>query len=439
MADTGGSKRSRRKARETPRHEACERDAALTRRERDAAGGPVSDPCAALPGVSVVIPCLNEEASIAQVIAAARAGLAALGSGGEVIVVDNGSTDRSVAIARDAGARILVETHRGYGSALRRGFAAARHEILLMGDGDLTYDFAKLGDLVRPIFDGEAQFVIGNRMGNILPGAMSPLHRYIGNPILSGLLRLMFHDRRVKDAHCGLRAISRDAYRRLRCVTTGMEFASEMVVRAIQTGVAIAQRDIVYHPRIGDSKLQSFRDGWRHLRFLILHSPTPLLLLPGALCGVLGLLLALPMAFGPVVVGGRNIDIHFMIMAGLLHIVGMQIVTAGLLAKSYAHLSGLRHDEFIARLYAWFTFERMFLGAAAVALVGGVLAGAVVFEWVSSGFGDLNRARLLFFALLLLVDGVQLGLASYLFSIMALPRHIDALTTENENTGIADL
>jgi hypothetical protein len=218
-----------------------------------------------------------------------------------------------------------------------------------------------------------------------------------------------------------------------------MEFASEMVVLAIRGGVAIAQREIVYHPRVGDSKLQSFRDGWRHLRFLILHSPTLLLLLPGAVSSALGLLLALPIVVGPVVIGGRNIDIHFMIMAGLLNIVGVQIVTAGLLAKSYGHLSGLRHDEFVARLYRWFTFEKTFLGSVIVALVGCVIAGAVVAEWVLSGFGSLNRARILFFALLLLVDGVQLGLSSYLFSIMALPRHIDTLTAETENTGIADL
>jgi glycosyltransferase involved in cell wall biosynthesis len=393
----------------------------------------------ALPGVSVVIPCLNEEASIGQVVDAALAGIADIGAGGEVIVVDNGSTDRSVEIAREHGARVVAESHRGYGSALRRGFACARHEILAMGDGDLTYDFTKLGDLVRPILAGEAQFVIGNRMGNILPGAMPPLHRYIGNPILSGFLRLMFHDRRVRDAHCGLRAITRDAYRGLRCVTTGMEFASEMVVRAIRTGVVIAEREIVYHPRVGDSKLQSFRDGWRHLRFLILHSPTMLLLLPGAVCWTLGLLMALPLVFGPIVIGHRNIDIHFMIIAGLLNIVGVQIVTAGLLAKSYAHLSGLRHDDLVARLYRWFTFEKTFLGSAIVALAGCALAGEVVAEWVLSGFGVLNRARQLFFALLVLVNGVQLGLASYIFSIMALPRHIDTMPDESGDTGIADL
>ena len=391
------------------------------------------------PGISVVIPCLNEEASIGQVIDAARAGIAALGSGGEVIVVDNGSTDRSAEIAKQRGARVLRETHRGYGSALRKGFAEARHEILVMGDGDLTYDFTKLGDLVQPILDGEADFVIGNRMDNILPGAMPAHHRYIGNPILSGLLRLMFHDRRVRDVHCGLRAISRDAYQGLRCVTTGMEFASEMVVQAIHAGVVIAQRDIVYHPRVGDSKLQSVRDGWRHLRFLVLHSPTLLLLLPGAVFCLLGLLLALPIAFGPMVIRGRSIDLHFMIVAGLLNIVGVQILTIGLLAKSYGHLSGLRHDEFVARLYRWFTFEKAFLSSATLALAGCVIAGEVVFEWVSSGFGALNRARVLFFSLLLIIDGVQVGLASYLFSIMALPRHIDTLSPEIEKTAIVDL
>jgi hypothetical protein len=149
--------------------------------------------------------------------------------------------------------------------------------------------------------------------------------------------------------------------------------------------------------------------------------------------------MALPIAFGPVVIDGRSIDLHFMIVAGLLNIVGVQILTIGLLAKSYGHLSGLRHDEFVARLYRWFTFEKAFLGSATLALAGCVIAGEVVFEWVSSGFGALNRARVLFFSLLLIIDGVQVGLASYLFSIMALPRHIDTLSPEIEKTAIVDL
>jgi glycosyltransferase involved in cell wall biosynthesis len=390
-------------------------------------------------GISVVIPCLDEEASIAQTVQAALRGIEAAGLAGEVIVVDNGSTDRSVELATGAGARVLREEHRGYGSALRKGFANASHSILVMGDGDLSYDFTKLSELVQPILDGEAEFVMGNRLNNIRPGAMPPLHRYVGNPILSGLLRILFRDRRITDVHCGMRALTRDAYRRLRCVTTGMEFASEMVVQAIHYKMRLAQRDIVYHPRLGESKLQSFRDGWRHLRFILLHSPTMLLLLPGSILWGSGLLLSLPIAFGPIVIGGRNIDIHFMIMTGLANILGLQILTIGILAKAYAHLSGLRDDPMVARLYRWFTFEKAFMGSIAVALAGLLIAIWVVGGWMASGFGELNRARVLFFALLLLVNGNQLGLASYLFSIMALPRHLDLLPPEIEQTGISDV
>ena len=310
-----------------------------------------------------------------------------------------------------------------------------------MGDGDLTYDFTKLGDLVRPILAGEAQFVIGNRMGNILPGAMPPLHRYVGNPILSGLLRLMFRDRRVRDVHCGLRAISRGGLpgAALRHDRDGVRQRDGGAGDPAPASSS-PQRDIVYHPRIGDSKLQSFRDGWRHLRFLMLHSPTMLLLLPGAVCWVLGLLLALPMAFGPVVIGGRNIDIHFMIMAGLLNIVGIQIVTIGAAGQVLRPPLGAapRRVRRPALPLVHLREDLPRLGDRSPSSAASSPATVVV-EWVLSGFGSLNRARMLFFALLLLVDGVQLGLASYLFSIMALPRHIDALTAENENTGIADL
>jgi hypothetical protein len=171
----------------------------------------------------------------------------------------------------------------------------------------------------------------------------------------------------------------------------------------------------------------------------MLHSPTMLLLLPGSLCWALGLLLALPIAFGPIEISGRNIDIHFMILTGLANILGLQVVTIGVLSKAYAHLSGLRDDPMVARLYRWFTFEKAFMGSIAIALAGLLIAGWVVIEWMASGFGALNRARVLFFALLLLVNGSQMGLAAYLFSIMALPRHIDSLPPEIEQTGISDV
>jgi glycosyltransferase involved in cell wall biosynthesis len=390
-------------------------------------------------GVTVVVPCLNEADSIARVIEAARAGIAKVGLPGEVIVVDNGSTDGSPALAEAAGARVLHETTRGYGSALRKGFDNASYGVVVMGDADLTYDFTALDDLVKPIIAGQADFVIGNRMNNIRPGAMPPLHRYIGNPILSGALRFMFHDHRVHDAHCGLRAISREAYRGLKCVTTGMEFASEMVVKAIYNKLVITERDIIYHPRVGESKLMSFRDGWRHLRFLMLHSPTTTLIIPGLLFWAMGLILAIPLAFGPITIKARNIDIHFMLMAGLLNIVSLQVMTIGLLAKAYAHLAGLRDDPLIARFYSWFTFEKVASISLALVLAGLVVSGGVIANWVANDFGPLNQARLLFLALIILINGMQVGLAAYLFSIMALPRHIDSLPPQVENTGISDV
>ncbi len=393
----------------------------------------------AFDGVTVVVPCLNEADSIARVIEDARAGIAKVGLPGEVIVVDNGSTDGSTEIALAAGARVLHESHRGYGSALRKGFDNAAFGVVVMGDADQTYDFTAIEDLVRPILDGEADFVIGNRMNNIKPGAMPPLHRYVGNPILSGALRFMFHDHRVHDAHCGLRAISRDAYRGLKCVTTGMEFASEMVVKAIYNKLAITERNIVYHPRVGESKLISFRDGWRHLRFLMLHSPTTTLLVPGMLFWFIGLVLAMPLAFGPITIKSRNIDIHFMILAGLLNIVSLQVMTIGLLAKAYAYLSGLRDDPLIARFYAWFTFEKVSFLSLALVLAALAVSAVIIGNWVRSGFGPLNQSRLLFMALIVLINGMQIGLAAYLFSIMALPRHIDTLPPQVENTGIPDV
>ncbi|MBI3986986.1 MAG: glycosyltransferase [Lentisphaerae bacterium] len=390
-------------------------------------------------GISVIIPCLNEEASIAQVIEAVRRGIERLGPMDyEIIVVDNGSGDRSVPIATEKGARVVFESHRGYGAALRKGFSKARYDILIMGDGDLTYDFEKIDELIRPLLEGRADFVIGNRLKSIKPGAMPPLHRYLGNPVLTFILRVMFRSGSVHDAHCGLRALTREAYRKLHCVTTGMEFASEMVVRAIRCRLRIAEHDITYHPRLGQSKLRSFQDGWRHLRFMILHSPTMLMLLPGAFFWLLGLAITLPLAFGPISIGGRSIDIHCMIVGGLLNIASLQIITIGLLAKAYGHLSGLHEDVIIAWFYRWFTFEKAMALSLLLMGAGLIFTLKVMIQWIVSGFGPLDEQRFLFFALLCLVNGVQIGAASFLFSIMALPRHIDRLPPQVEDTGILD-
>ncbi|NLB59796.1 MAG: glycosyltransferase [Lentisphaerae bacterium] len=399
----------------------------------------------AAPGISVIIPCLNEEASIGQVIENIRRGIERLAErnpgrvdASEIIVVDNGSTDHSAHIAAEHGARVLSETKRGYGAALRKGFDNARYAIMVMGDGDLTYDFTALDELVQPILDGQADFVIGNRMKSIQPGAMPALHRYIGNPVLSFMLRVMFRSRAVRDAHCGLRALTRSAYQQLRCVTTGMEFASEMVVRAIRCHLRIAERDIVYHPRLGDSKLRSFRDGWRHLRFMILHSPTLLLLIPGLIFWLVGLAISLPLAFGPIMINQRIVDIHCMLIGGILNIVSLQVMTIGMLAKAYGHLSGLQEDPVVARFYRWFTFDKAALVSGVAILLGLIITLKIIIEWFISGFGALDQQRLLFFAILCLINGVQIGAASFLFSIMALPRHLDQLPPAAQETGILD-
>src|SRR5713226_9398276 len=212
-----------------------------------------------------------------------------MGVPGEVIVADNGSEDDSARLAEQAGARVVVEQRRGYGSAYLAGFAAARGKYIVMADADLTYDFGDIPRFVEKL-DGGAELVMGDRMDNIHPGAMPWLHRYVGNPVLTGLLNLFFRTG-VSDAHCGMRALRRDVLPVLDLRTTGMEFASEMVIRAAKEGLVIVELPIEYHLRGGESKLSSFRDGWRHLRFLLVHSPNHLFIVPGAALAGFGTLI----------------------------------------------------------------------------------------------------------------------------------------------------
>jgi len=378
-------------------------------------------------GVSVVLPCLNEAESIAQVVKNALGSLATLDLPHEVIVVDNGSTDDSAALAAAAGARVVSESRKGYGSAIRRGFREARYSILVMADCDLTYDLAKVHEIVAPVLAGEVDFVLGNRLKNMHPDAMPFLHRHIGNPALTKLVQYMFHRRDIEDGQSGYRAIRKTVYESLGCVTTGMEFASEMIVKAIYADVSLKYIPIEYHPRAGESKLRTFRDGWRHLRFLTLHSPTMIFVVPGLAVWLLSLLAAIPLALGPVRLFGRNLDIHFMLMVGMLNIISLQLMTNGMLAKAFAHLSSLRHDKIVAWLYQRLSFELGAILGGALVLVGGLISLGVVFFWTTQGFGDLNLSRLLFFGILCLINGTQFGTSAYLFSVMALPRRLDSI------------
>lgn len=368
--------------------------------------------------VSVVIPCLDEAASIAECVERARAALDANGLQGEVLVVDNASDDGSAEIAALAGARVVEEPRRGYGSAYLRGFAEARGDYLVMIDGDLTYDFDEIPRFVEQL-DAGADVVMGNRMQNIAPGAMSIVSR-IGNPILSGFLNLLV-DTGVGDAHCGMRAVRRSALPRLDLRATGMEFASEMVIRAARAGLELRELPIALHPREGESKLSPLRDGWRHLRLILVYSPTAVFLVPGLAMMLLGTLLS-ALVLSEVSLFGRQFLVHTLIAGVMLGLAGVQVVGLGLCARAYGvyHLGD--DDPFLERMSGSYRLEHgLLLGAAAV-VSGLALSGIVFGQWVSRGFGTLGEERLAIVGGGLVVAGLQVFFTSFLLSIIGLRR-----------------
>jgi glycosyltransferase involved in cell wall biosynthesis len=369
--------------------------------------------------VSVVIPCLNEAENIESCVLSAREALATIDGESEVIVVDNASEDDSGRLAGEAGARVVRERRRGYGQAYLAGFAAARGRYIVMADADLTYDFSEIPRFVAELEAG-AELVMGDRMDNIRPGAMPWLHRYVGNPVLTGILNLFFRTG-VKDAHCGMRALRRDVLPRLELRTTGMEFASEMVIRASKEKLKIAEFPIAYHPRGGQSKLASFRDGWRHLRFLLVHSPTYLFIVPGMLLAGLGTLVVVFVGSG-LAFFGRSWGIHALIGGALLMIVGTQVLALGLCAHAYGTYFMGERDPWFDRMRGRFRLEHGLLLGGAFMLVGLVMGAVIVATWISHGFGSLADERLAVIAASLLIVGIQIFFSSFLLSILGLRR-----------------
>jgi glycosyltransferase involved in cell wall biosynthesis len=369
--------------------------------------------------VSVVIPCLNEAENIEACVTAALSALANMGAAGEVVVADNGSEDDSARLAEQAGARVVVERRRGYGSAYLAGFAASKGRYIVMADADLTYDFKEIPRFVAAL-EGGAEMVIGDRMDNIQPGAMPWLHRYVGNPILTGLLNLFFSTG-INDAHCGMRAVRRDVLPRLDLRTTGMEFASEMVIRASKENLKIAEFPIEYHPRGGESKLSSFRDGWRHLRFLLVHSPNHLFIVPGALLAGLGTLIVVLVGSG-LDFFGRAWGLHALIGGALLMIVGTQVLALGLCAHAYGTYFMGGRDPWFDRMRARFRLEHGLLLGGLFMLVGIVMGAVIVATWIARGFGSLSDERLAVVAASLLIVGIQIFFSSFLLSILGLRR-----------------
>ncbi len=376
--------------------------------------------------LTILMPCLNEAETLAICIAKARQFLATSGIHGEVLIADNGSTDGSQAIAEAAGAVVVPIEQRGYGAALAGGITAARGRYIIMGDADDSYDFAHLEAFMTQLRDG-ADLVMGNRFaGGIAPGAMPWHHRYLGNPVLSALGRLFFHTP-ISDFHCGLRGFSRDAIIQLNLRTIGMEFASEMVVKA-----TLAQLDLREVPttlaRDGRSRpphLRSFRDGWRHLRFLLLFSPRWLFLYPGIVLLWLGLLVGAILLPGPARLGGINFDVHTFLIAALCIIVGLQSISFAVIGRRFASRYGFipRSDHY-DRLLEALTLERILLVAILLMLTGLAALFWGLGEWAARDFGNLNPSRTMrpvILAMTALVSGFQLMMSGFMSSMINIP------------------
>jgi glycosyltransferase involved in cell wall biosynthesis len=371
--------------------------------------------------VSVVIPCLDEAETIAECVTRARAALDEGGLEGEVIVVDNGSTDGSGDLARAAGALVVDEPRRGYGSAYLAGLAAAAGDYVVMLDADLTYDFREIPNFVEELDKG-AQLVVGNRMSGIQPGAMPFLSR-LGNPMLSGFLNFL-HKTNIHDAHCGMRALRRDILPALNLRTVGMEFASEMVIRATREHLDVREIPIELHPRAGESKLSPFRDGWRHLRLILVYNPTFLFLIPGLVMFVAGLIITL-LVFVEVPIFGHELQVHSLIFGCLLILLGVQAVGLGLCARAFGVYFISEQDPLFQRLRSKVRLEHGLLLAGAVGLLGLVLFGVVIARWVSNGLGALEEERVAILAATVISVAAQIFFTSFLVSIIGLRRERD--------------
>ncbi len=377
--------------------------------------------------VSVVIPCLNEAETLAVCIRKALVCLSENGISGEVIVADNGSTDGSQAIAEAEGARVVPVEAKGYGNALMGGIEAARGRYVIMGDADDSYDFSALGPFIEKLRKGN-DLVMGNRFrGGIAPGAMPALHRYLGNPVLSGLGRLFFRCP-VGDFHCGLRGFSREAIWRMKLQTTGMEFASEMVVKATLLGLRIVEVPTTLSPdgRSRPPHLRSWRDGWRHLRFMLLFSPGWLFLYPGLLLMIVGLGVGgwlLPEARQLV---GATLDVNTLAYSALAVLLGFQSVLFAVFTRTFVSTQGLGPESRILnRLYRYVTLETGLIVGGVLILLGLTGSVAATLGWSEVDFGELNPSEVLrqvIPSVLAIALGFQIVLASFFLSVLGLKR-----------------
>jgi len=374
------------------------------------------------------MPCLNEAETVARCVAEALAALVGAGLEGEVVVADNGSTDGSQALAEASGARVVPVASPGYGAALAGGIAAARGRHVVMGDADLSYDFGAVPDFVKALDAGQ-DLVMGSRFkGAIEKGAMPPLHRWLGNPVLSGLGRLFFRTD-VSDFHCGLRGFRREALEKLDLRTTGMEYASEMVVKAVLFGLRIGEIPVTLRKggRSRPPHLRTWRDGWRHLRFLLLYSPRWLFLVPGLALMLAGCALIAWLLPGPRALFGATLDVHTMLAGAGMVLVGAAALFAGVCAKIFGITEGLLpKDPFLDRLFdRWVTLETGLAASSLALLAGACLVGHVILAWSAAGFHGLaygDTMRWMIPGVLFVVLGAEGVFGSFLLSLLGVRR-----------------
>ncbi|HJP90532.1 MAG TPA: glycosyltransferase family 2 protein [Pyrinomonadaceae bacterium] len=378
--------------------------------------------------LSILMPCLNEAETLAMCIQKAQKALKDLNVAGEIIIADNGSTDGSPEIAAGLGARVVHVANKGYGSALLGGIRAARGKYIIMGDADDSYDFSRLGAFLENLRAGY-DLVVGNRFkGGIEPRAMPPLHRYLGNPVLTGIGRLFFKSP-CRDFHCGLRGFSKAAIQSLDLRTTGMEFASETVVKASLHGLRITEvpTTLSLDGRSRPPHLRSWRDGWRHLRFLLLYSPRWLFLYPGLFLMLVGSIVAGLLLVGPRVVDGITFDVHTLLYAAVAIIIGYQTVNFAVFTKVFAITEGLLpEDPRLAMMFRHIKLETGIIAGSLLLVAGVALSVFALRFWSDTSFGPLDPSRtlrLVIPAATLITLGLQTVLSSFFLSILGLERH----------------
>ena len=375
---------------------------------------------AAAPLVSAIIPCLNEEATLEICIRKAMAAFARRGIVGEVVVGDNGSADRSVEIAEDLGARVVHQPIKGYGAAISAAAAAARGRYLIMADADDSYDWGELDGFIDALEAG-ADLVMGDRFaGGIQAGAMPPLHRYLGNPVLSAVARWL-HRSPIRDFHCGMRGFTREAFARMGARSPGMEFASEMVINAHRAGLDIREVPIKLYPdkRGRPPHLRSFRDGWRHLRLIIAHAPDTMYLIPGLALLVAGIFGLAALADGPVTLGGRYFGIHFVALSSMATLIGLSAILLGALAKVAIVIY---HPTGSSRVVPWLKRGRpleWLVGTGSLPTIAGFAADALLaFKWIFVGGPMEQSVHLVFAITTACVAGVMMVLSGFVLKLL---------------------